>query len=259
LCAARMYFWIGITTLACTALAQLEADPECLENNGFFPDVEMCDKYYECQNGEATAKFCPDGLLFNDENPNNELCDYPFNVECGNRLYVQEPEEGLDERCPRANGYFNHEDENNCVNYYNCVYGHPHPYGCTGGLVFDEGRGTCVRKDDISDIGRKCDDAIVAQEQSIDGVTCKPALAPNGQPYAHPSFASKTSCREYIICQFGTTPQIAGCMEGLVFDETLRKCVEPEVGPEECRCWYSCPEDSKCGSECNVDCTCPAT
>ena len=34
-------------------------------------------------------KFCPDGLLFEASNPNNELCDYPFNVDCGAREYVR--------------------------------------------------------------------------------------------------------------------------------------------------------------------------
>ena len=33
--------------------------------------------------------MCPDGLLFEDGNPNQEKCDYPFNVECGVREYVR--------------------------------------------------------------------------------------------------------------------------------------------------------------------------
>ena len=28
--------------------------------------------------------------------------------------FSEEPEEGIDERCYRANGFFNHEDENEC-------------------------------------------------------------------------------------------------------------------------------------------------
>ena len=35
------------------------------------------------------AKFCTDGLLFNDTNPNQERCDYPFNVDCGLREFVR--------------------------------------------------------------------------------------------------------------------------------------------------------------------------
>merc|ERR1711988_2052220 len=102
----------------------------CPEPNGFFPDPEQCDKYYECVGEVPEEKFCPDGLLFEASNPNNELCDYPFNVDCGAREYVQEPEPGLDPRCYRANGFFNHEDPEVCNKYYNCVHGYPHIYDC---------------------------------------------------------------------------------------------------------------------------------
>merc|ERR1711997_599627 len=53
----------------------------CPEDNGFFPDPEQCDLYYECIDNIPEAKLCPDGLLFEDGNPNQEKCDYPFNVE----------------------------------------------------------------------------------------------------------------------------------------------------------------------------------
>ena len=66
----------------------------CPEPNGFFPDPEQCDKYYECVGEVPEEKFCPDGLLFEASNPNNELCDYPFNVDCGAREYVRKYLEG---------------------------------------------------------------------------------------------------------------------------------------------------------------------
>lgn len=61
----------------------------CPESNGFFPDPEQCDLYYECIDNVPEAKLCPDGLLFEDGNPNQEKCDYPFNVECNDREYVR--------------------------------------------------------------------------------------------------------------------------------------------------------------------------
>jgi len=264
LCEHTMNLIGGLNLIAGTALilaGSLQAqqndkrDPECGERNGFFPDGEMCDKYFECRDGVAEEKYCSDGLLFNAKDPNKELCDYPFNVDCEDRLYVQEPEPDLPAQCQRANGYFNHEDVNNCKNYYVCVHGKPIKYTCAGDLVFDEGRGTCVGREDVSPIGRKC--VGEPKVQQIDGVTCKPALAPNGQPYAHPSFASYDSCQDYVVCYFGTTPTKLGCAEGQVFDEEKRKCVTPEEGPLSCRCWYSCPSDSNCPNDCNTDCTCP--
>ena len=67
----------------------------CPEPNGFFPDPEQCDKYYECVGEIPEEKFCPDGLLFEASNPNNELCDYPFNVDCGAREYVRKFEKNI--------------------------------------------------------------------------------------------------------------------------------------------------------------------
>jgi len=77
--------------LASVAFAQDDAGPafRCPEKNGFFPDLEQCDKYYECVADFPEEKFCPDGLLFDATDPNSELCDYPFNVDCGDREYVR--------------------------------------------------------------------------------------------------------------------------------------------------------------------------
>merc|ERR1712002_14963 len=132
---------VGVT------LAQDGPIPSCPEKNGFFPDPDQCDKYYECVGDVPEEKYCPDGLLFDSTDPNSELCDYPFNVDCGSRAYVQEPEPGLDPKCYRANGFFNHEDPTVCTKYYNCVHGYPHAYDCPAPLVFDEAQGTCVREE----------------------------------------------------------------------------------------------------------------
>ena len=70
-------------------MTYISAAFNCPENNGFFPDPEQCDLYYECIDNVPEAKLCPDGLLFEDGNPNQEKCDYPFNVECGSREYVR--------------------------------------------------------------------------------------------------------------------------------------------------------------------------
>ena len=44
----------------------------CPEKNGYFADPEQCDLYYECIDSIPEAKLCPDGLLFEAENPNLE-------------------------------------------------------------------------------------------------------------------------------------------------------------------------------------------
>lgn len=36
----------------------------------------------------------------------------------GYRAFVQEPQKGIDPRCPRANGFFDHEDPAVCNKFY---------------------------------------------------------------------------------------------------------------------------------------------
>merc|ERR1712117_572211 len=150
---------------------------------------------------------------------------------------VQEPEPNLDARCYRANGFFNHEDPNVCNKYYNCVHGYPHIYDCPPPLIFDEAQGTCVREEQASSFARKCERN--ATKPNIDGFECPEGetIGPNGIPLAHPSFPHPTSCRKYIVCEFSTTPKELGCTDGLVFDHLNNKCVNPEDGPEDCKCW----------------------
>lgn len=253
-----------ILALAVGALAQENKNPKeaaqdfkCPENNGFFADPEQCDLYYECVDGIAEAKLCQDGLLFEDGNPNQEKCDYPFNVNCGAREFVQEPETGIDARCTRANGFFNHESPTVCDKFYNCVGGVPYELPCATGLVFDEAQGTCVREEQTSEFAKKCEKSL--EKEAIDGFSCPdgPTLGPHGQPLAHPSFPHPSSCQKFLTCYFSKDIKELGCQQGQVFDDENSKCVLPEEGPEDCRCWYECLKDSKCSTGCKSDCSCP--
>merc|ERR1711982_193979 len=70
-------------------------DFRCPEKNGKFRDFEQCDLFYICRNDVATIEFCPEGLLFDDRDP----------------------------KCERANGVFNHPDDNTCDKYIQCDNG----------------------------------------------------------------------------------------------------------------------------------------
>merc|ERR1712038_1718057 len=83
---------------------------KCPEPNGLFADAEQCDLYYHCEDGRSESILCPDGLLFDDSIRNHEKCVLPHGVDCGNREFVQAKQEGIDERCERAYGMFDHED-----------------------------------------------------------------------------------------------------------------------------------------------------
>jgi len=257
-----IFFCFQLLLLALVSRAQ-ENDKSkvafrCPEKNGYFADPEQCDLYYECIDSIPEAKLCPDGLLFEAENPNLEKCDYPFNVDCGAREFVQEPDKTSDPLCYRANGFFNHEDPAVCDKFYNCVYGKPHELPCATGLIFDEAQGTCVRPEQGSEYAKKCE--VDNTPQGIDGFFCpeEEVLGPHGIKLAHPSFPHPTSCQKFITCYFGKDIKELGCMKGQVFDHNSGKCKIPEEGPQDCRCWYECLSDSNCPTDCRSDCTCPS-
>merc|ERR1712025_650723 len=125
----RMRTFLHLAALVTAGLAQ---DDPCTDTDGsaltgVYPDPEQCDLYYVCNSGFLEdPKQCPDGLLFDEKDPTAEKCDYPFNVDCGAREFISEPEPGLDNRCPRANGFFAHNDTAVCNKYFQCVLGYPH-------------------------------------------------------------------------------------------------------------------------------------
>ncbi|CAG4943337.1 unnamed protein product [Parnassius apollo] len=50
---------------------------------------ENCNQFYKCSEGEPIALFCPENLLYN---PKTEQCDWPQNVQCGNRVIPEDNE-----------------------------------------------------------------------------------------------------------------------------------------------------------------------
>lgn len=49
----------------------------------------QCDKYYECRDGIARERLCPDGLVFDPSLRKVNKCDQPFNVDCGDRTELR--------------------------------------------------------------------------------------------------------------------------------------------------------------------------
>lgn len=75
--------------LILTTVTLSRAQFQCPEPKGFFPDLEQCDLYYVCVDGQAEERLCKDGLVFRDDNPKKELCDIPANVPCGDRTLLR--------------------------------------------------------------------------------------------------------------------------------------------------------------------------
>jgi len=233
----------------------------CPEPNGFFPDDEQCDLYYECEDGIAQAKFCEDGLLFDYSRRNREGCKLPSDgVDCGLREFIQEPSPDIVDKhlCPHSNGFFNHPNASVCDKFYRCDKGRAFEMACAPPLVFDQKIGGCTFEDQKSDEAKDCSVETIV----IDGFSCPGGerLGPQNLIQAHPIFPHPHDCQFFFTCFNGRTPNKFGCAQGQVFDADTQICKLPEE-VRDCRCWYDCEEaDAPCrdNGQCNADCTCGA-
>ncbi len=66
----------------------------CPERDGTFEDSKQCDKYWECYDGVAEERLCPDGLVFDPFSRKALPCDHYFNVDCGDRLELRKSCQG---------------------------------------------------------------------------------------------------------------------------------------------------------------------
>uniref|UniRef100_A0A2L2Y1F9 Chitin-binding type-2 domain-containing protein n=1 Tax=Parasteatoda tepidariorum TaxID=114398 RepID=A0A2L2Y1F9_PARTP len=136
-------------TVICSA--KVAAEFKCPNNSGYYPDPEQCDLYYECRKGVAKEKLCKDGMVFNDNNPLYERCDFPFLVSCRDRVYLQEAKPS--ENCPRRNGIF--AKEGSCKTFFQCTDGAAAKMSCQNGLAFNPAAGTCQWKYLVPDCGQQ--------------------------------------------------------------------------------------------------------
>lgn len=221
-----------ITVLALAATISASSDFECPPKDGQYEHPEQCDKYYECEDGVAKEKLCPDGLVFDPFIRKINKCDHPFNVDCGDRNLLQEPKPKGP--CPRRNGFFAHEDPAVCNKFINCIEGEYTEISCTNGLHFDELSGTCVWPDDAGRHG--CNEVVKTLE---DGFKCpsEVQIDSNGNLIVHPTFAHPTDCQKYYICLNGQEPRILGCQIGEVYNEESQKCDDP-ANVQGCEDWF---------------------
>ena len=213
---------------------------ECPKPKGQFPDDVQCDKYYECEDDVATAKLCPDGLVFDPLNRKYNKCDQPFNVDCGDRTELQEPKST--KLCPRKNGFFAHPDPAVCTLFYNCIEGDALEMTCAVGLHYDEYSGTCVWPDTAKREG--CDSP---QKKSATGFTCpkdRPKTDKNGQVVVHPKYPDPADCQKFYVCLNGEDPRDLGCQLGEVYNDESEMCDAPENVPG-CEDWYKDSDEKK--------------
>ncbi|XP_014213720.1 protein obstructor-E [Copidosoma floridanum] len=202
-----------------------ESSDLCPEPNGYFPDSEQCDKYYDCRDGKPTEKLCSDGLVFNDFSPQHEKCDLPFGIDCSKRPKLQTPRPMP--HCPRLHGYFAHKDPTNCNTFYYCVEGMFNMIKCPEGLVFSPMTGICTWPDEAQKKG--------CGSRELFNFTC-PSVD-ESVAATHPRYPDAEDCQYFYVCINGKTPRRSGCKLGQAFDEKTGKCDWARKIPE-CKDWY---------------------
>ncbi|XP_076351949.1 protein obstructor-E-like [Tachypleus tridentatus] len=128
-----------VLAVACYSFISVTGQFECPTKEGYYPDPKQCDKYYRCRDGKPIEHLCDDGYVFPIKNPLYSRCDYPFNVDCGDRTELQPAKSS--KHCPRKFGIFIHEQK--CNLFRQCVNGRAYTRECSQSLVFNPASGDC--------------------------------------------------------------------------------------------------------------------
>jgi len=234
-----------LVLVALVTVAAGQSNFRCPEKDGYFEDPNQCDKYYDCLDGIAEERLCPDGLVFDPFSRKREPCDHYFNVDCGDRLDLQPPK-GPSDLCPRLNGFYSHPDPGVCHIFYACVDGTAEEYTCSSGLWFDEYSGVCNWPETTDRKDCKADSYAL---ETSNGFQC-PEASPTdefGQYDPHPKYADTDDCAKFFICLNGISPREQGCELGLVYNELSKQCDAPENVPE-CKDYYAFLDDDSADS-----------
>lgn len=210
---------------------------QCPERDGLFEDRVQCDKYYDCFDGIPEERLCPDGLVFDPFSRKREPCDHYFNVDCGDRLELQTPR-GLNDLCPRLNGFYAHPNPSVCNVFYACVDGVAEEYTCSPGLWFDEYKGVCNWPTDSERQDCQSESEVAGSEGGFQCPEVKKAEDGFGLTDPHPKYADAEDCAKFYICLNGVSPRVQGCELGLVYNTVSNQCDAPENVPE-CKDYYA--------------------
>jgi len=207
-------------------------------------DPRQCDKYWDCGYDPPKENLCRDGLVFDPYSSKNELCDHYFNVDCDKRTELQ-PAQGLDDFCPRLNGFYSHPNSSECTIFYSCTDGVKTETICPPTLWFNEYTGTCdwpanTLRTDCNHGHHLCPGPQSAREKEL-----------NILEDPNPRYADPADCADFFICLNRIKLRKQTCELGLVYNEQTNQCDAPE-NVDECKCYYNTVSDTNSNPECGT-------
>lgn len=226
---------IGFLASTCGAQQTWPTEPtpssefECPNRDeGFYRHPTDCGAYYHCTNGYAWYMECSPGLYFN---PETNLCDWPWNVDCENEATTEEAEvrdfsETQDFECdPEVNGAFPHEED--CQKYYDCWNGTATLLSCSDLMLFDLKYAGCNFAQDV-DCGNRTRPGGVPTQKPPPEPTTPAGPVPTEEPgFECPKpeglFEDPEDCASFYQC-YGEISWHQRCSPNLYFVEAAQSC-----------------------------------
>lgn len=196
-----------LTIALCVAYVACDDICKGQEHGSFQQDSKNCSKYYQCVNGKGVSLTCPNDYLWKDE---NKWCDFPYNVECGDRPNPHPAPESL---CTGLDGVFL-ADPKVCARYYVCAKSYAVQKSCGGSLLWNDALKYCDFPQNVD-----CGDAAVEKPHVESDEICKDQ--PNGS--YHEDYKN---CSKYYQCVNGTAKSLT-CPNDYLWKDENKWCDFP--------------------------------
>lgn len=211
------------------------------DSDGALVAHENCNKFYKCDRGLPVTLECPDNLLYNSI---LGICDWPVNVDCGDRVLPETISIVLPgsnrplavyEACAndKTNGLLlAHE---HCNRFYKCSYGLPVAFSCPAGLLYNIEQQWCDWQTNV-----ECGERPIVEDEVVDGGNdgnTDSESNPGGHGHSDPSAApaicaaeksegvlvAHENCNQFYKCS-GGLPVALNCPEPLLYNYALEAC-----------------------------------
>ncbi|CAH0588142.1 unnamed protein product [Chrysodeixis includens] len=230
-------------------------------SDGEYIAHEHCNKYYQCSNGKPVAIRCPPGLLYN---PYTVTCDWPYNVDCGDRVIPDSDEDSSASESDEVDGGNDNDGtcncnpeeapaicaadgssgvliaHENCNQFYQCANGVPVALKCPANTLYNPYKEICDWADNVecgnrvipdpddddNDSGSDNDNSGPDNNQPInDDPSQAPAICADSG--ADGVLVAHENCNQYYICSAGE-PLAMLCSNGLLFNPINGACDWPQ-------------------------------